>query len=132
MTQAEKTIFEKGGLKITRGEVRYGQVSYRVADITGVEVKNVPWSPGGAILLLVLGAVILLFVITTGELGSGCEIIPIIMVLGGVMMFISKGRDSFQVCIQRGEKVTGLFTTKDEELAREIEAALQTVITKGK
>src|SRR5688572_33209272 len=107
MAQTEKVIFEKEGLKITNLEVIYGSGSdpVPVADITAVEVKRVSGSlaaPAAGIALLVLGVVILVFVFTTEGFGSGCELIPGLMVLGGLVMFAKSGSDSFQVSIQRG------------------------------
>lgn len=128
MAQTEKTIFEKEGLKITDMEVMYDYTLYPVADITAVEVKKRSGSPAGGITLLVLGGLVLLFVIGTEGFGSGCECIPSLMVLGGAVMAATG--DSFQIRIHRGEKVNAIFTTKKEELAREIEAALNTVLSK--
>jgi hypothetical protein len=128
MTQTEKTIFEKEGLKITNVEVTQGYDLYPVADITAVELRKLPGSPAGGIVLLVLGAATFCFGFTTDAFGSGCEYIPVLLVLGGAALLATRSRDAFQVFIQRGEKMTKIFTTREEALAWEIEAALQTVI----
>jgi hypothetical protein len=116
MTQTEKTIFEKEGLKITNVEVTQGYDLYPVADITAVELRKL------------LGAATFCFGFTTDAFGSGCEYIPVLLVLGGAALLATRSRDAFQVFIQRGEKMTKIFTTREEALAWEIEAALQTVI----
>jgi len=121
ITQTEKTLFEKGALKITDQRVVFEEETYLIEDITMVDIQKIDPKPTGGIGLLIIVLLLICLGFVNSDVIGEYARIGVGLSSGGLLVLaLMMMNESFAVWIITEEKVAEVFRSRKEAAAQEI------------